>query len=155
MDQAYVLTAHHVVEKAATVRVTMFSETSYPRPDRLGAEGIVVAGDAVLDLALLSVSGGKPPVNRLPVCRLGEDQDTEGFGGFAVGCDAGGAGWHVSASPAPRAGAAANGRRAGDRVGSRPSDGRGTLGRSPGRFAWQAAGRGQRNQWWSRLLRRS
>src|SRR5436309_1085943 len=65
----YILTAHHIVDRADLLRVAVFSSTTYPRPERVYHTVSIVAQAAdTRDLALIRVTTKDRLPNPLPFC---------------------------------------------------------------------------------------
>src|SRR5471030_2332896 len=69
----YILTAHHFVQDANEVDITVFSEQSYPKADKVyrGAKVVARAAD-VRDLALIRVVIDDKGLSILPLCTRSE-----------------------------------------------------------------------------------
>jgi S1-C subfamily serine protease len=82
----YVLTAQHVVAKAAAVQVQLFTAQSYPRPGPTYNDVIVLAESRVADLAVLRIRVGSDQPVILPLCPPGSIPESKEFSVLCVGC---------------------------------------------------------------------
>ena len=83
----YILTAQHIIDKADSLEVEIFSAASFPQPHRMYRSVAIVAqtGD-IQDLALLRVTTDDQLPKPLPLCPARLVSDDKGFEALSVGC---------------------------------------------------------------------
>ena len=86
----YILTAHHFVQDADQVEITIFSEQSYPKADKVyrGAKVVARAAD-IRDLALIRMVADSKALEVLRLCPSAEIPKEDQFVAMAVGCTQG------------------------------------------------------------------
>ena len=86
----YILTAHHFVQDADQVEITVFSEQSYPKADQVyrGAKVVARAAD-IRDLALIRMVTDDKTLGVLPLCPSSEIPKGDRFPALALGCTQG------------------------------------------------------------------
>jgi S1-C subfamily serine protease len=84
------LTAHHFVQDAAEVEITVYTEQSYPKADKVyrGAKVVARAAD-VRDLALIRMVADAKGLGVVRLCPLAEIPKGDKFPALAVGCTEG------------------------------------------------------------------
>jgi hypothetical protein len=83
----YILTVHHVVEKADRLEMAVFSRDSYPKPAKVySSVQLVARADDVRDLALLRVVTDDPMPGSLSLCPARLTPNQKGCKALCVGC---------------------------------------------------------------------
>jgi hypothetical protein len=81
----YILTAHHVVDRAERVQISVYSARSYPRADKVYRSAEVIASSPDCDLALLRLATRDALPDGLDICPAAQAPEGKDFPVLSVG----------------------------------------------------------------------
>jgi S1-C subfamily serine protease len=87
----YILTAHHVIDRAEKLEISVYSARSYPRAEHVYKSAEVLARSSESDLALLRLVTRDALPDGLKICPPNRAPEEKKFPVLSVGCPAGGA----------------------------------------------------------------